>query len=139
MQVRRRNAVMSRSERSGDTNTPCCDYAQAHENRSQHGTAGSRTRRTFLASCGCAALSVSAFGSSILASITKAEAQAGGAPLKVGHLPAGCVSHLLLAMKRDMFAKAGLNVALTQFNGPAENLQALVAGSLDVMHNPWTT
>jgi NitT/TauT family transport system substrate-binding protein len=131
---------MSRSEQSGDTNTPpCCDYAQALENRSQHRTAGSHTRRDFLASCGCAALSVSAFGSSILASITKAEAQAGGAPLKVGHLPAGCVSHLLLAKKRDMFAKAGLNVALTQFNGPAENLQALIAGSLDVMHNPWTT
>ena len=57
----------------------------------------------------------------------------------MGHLPAGCVSHLLLAKKRGMFAEAGLNVELTQFNGPPENLQALVAGSLDLMHNPWTT
>jgi NitT/TauT family transport system substrate-binding protein len=31
-----------------------------------------------------------------------------------------------------------LNVQLTQFNGPGENLQALVAGAQDVIHNPWT-
>jgi NitT/TauT family transport system substrate-binding protein len=56
----------------------------------------------------------------------------------VGHLPAGCVSHLLLANKRGLFKKAGLNVQVTQFNGPNENLQALIEGSQDVIHNPWT-
>jgi NitT/TauT family transport system substrate-binding protein len=58
--------------------------------------------------------------------------------LKVGHLPAGCVSHLLLANKRGMFKEAGLNVQVTQFNGPNENLQALIGGGQDVIHNPWT-
>ncbi|MBD3884505.1 ABC transporter substrate-binding protein [Phormidium tenue FACHB-886] len=58
--------------------------------------------------------------------------------LRVGHLPAGCVSHLLLANKRGMFKEAGLNVQVTQFNGPNENLQALVGGTQDVIHNPWT-
>jgi NitT/TauT family transport system substrate-binding protein len=58
--------------------------------------------------------------------------------LRVGHLPAGCVSHLLLANKRGLFKQAGLNVQLTQFNGPNENLQALVGGAQDVIHNPWT-
>jgi NitT/TauT family transport system substrate-binding protein len=62
----------------------------------------------------------------------------GGVTLRVGHLPAGCVSHLLLANKRGLFQEAGLNVQLTQFNGPGENLQALVAGAQDVIHNPWT-
>jgi NitT/TauT family transport system substrate-binding protein len=38
-----------------------------------------------------------------------------------------------------MFKKAGLDVRLTQFNGPPPNLQALVAGAVDVSHNPWTT
>ncbi len=96
-------------------------------------------RRGFLLSCGCALLSVSAAGAALLAAATRAEAQAGGQLIKVGHLPAGCVSHLLLAKKRGMFKAAGLNAELTQFNGPATNLQALIAGSVDVMHNPWTT
>jgi NitT/TauT family transport system substrate-binding protein len=43
-----------------------------------------------------------------------------------------------LANKRGLFREAGLNVQLTQFNGPGENLQALVAGAQDVIHNPWT-
>ena len=97
------------------------------------------SRRGFLAVCGCGALNISAGGASLLLAATRAEAQAGGQRLRVGHLPAGCVSHLLLAKKRGMFARAGLTVELTQFNGPAENLQALIVGSLDVMHNPWTT
>lgn len=97
------------------------------------------SRRGFLLGCGCAALPISAGGLSILAQATAAEAQAGGALLRVGHLPAGCVSHLLLAKARGMFAAAGLNVELTQFNGPADNLQALVAGAIQLMHNPWTT
>lgn len=62
----------------------------------------------------------------------------GKTTLRVGHLPAGCVSHLLLANKRGMFKQAGLNVQTTQFNGPNENLQALVGGAQDVVHNPWT-
>lgn len=71
---------------------------------------------------------------------TTAEADSDSATtiLRVGHLPAGCVSHLLLANKRGLFQEAGLNVQLTQFNGPGENLQALVAGAQDVIHNPWT-
>jgi NitT/TauT family transport system substrate-binding protein len=97
------------------------------------------SRRGFLAACSCSALAVSSGGAALLAAATRAEAQAGGQRLRVGHLPAGCVSHVLLAKKRGLFAKAGLTVELTQFNGPAENLQALLAGSLDAMHNPWTT
>ncbi len=96
-------------------------------------------RRDFMLGCGCAALTISSFGAALLAKADRAEAATGSRTLKVGHLPAGCVSHLLLAKKRNMFAKAGLNVKLTQFNGPADNLQALVAGGLDLMHNPWTT
>jgi NitT/TauT family transport system substrate-binding protein len=97
------------------------------------------SRRGFLLACGCGALQISASGAALLAAATRAEAQAGGKLLKIGHLPAGCVSHLLLAKKRGMFAKAGLTAELTQFDGPSGNLQALVAGSIDAMHNPWTT
>jgi len=113
----------------------CCE---GRENAGEAAPAAGLSRRGFLA-CGCATLAVSAAGAAMIASTTRAEAQAGGAVLKVGHLPAGCVSHLLLAKKRDMFAEAGLTVEMTQFNGPADNLQALVAGGIDVMHNPWTT
>ncbi len=97
------------------------------------------SRRGFLGGCGCAALRISAGGAALLAVATRAEAQAGGQRLRIGHLPAGCVSHLLLAKRRGLFEKAGLTVELTQFNGPSENLQALLSGSLDAMHNPWTT
>jgi NitT/TauT family transport system substrate-binding protein len=95
-------------------------------------------RRRFLSTCGCTTLAISSVGLALLAAADRAEAQAGGRVLRVGHLPAGCVSHVLLAKQRNLFAAAGLNVQLTQFNGPAENLQALVAGSLDACHNPWT-
>ena len=97
------------------------------------------SRRMFMSACGCVALPISATGMAMLGRAARAEQAAGGALLRAGHLPAGCVSHLLLAKARNMFADAGLNVALTQFNGPAENLQALLAGSLDLMHSPWTT
>ena len=98
-------------------------------------------RRDFLrAGCSCcSALVMTAAAGTMLAAASKAEAAAGGTTLKVGHLPAGCVSHLLLAKKRGMFAKAGLKVDLVQFNGPADNIRALVAGELHMMHNPWTT
>mgnify|MGYP006288502977 FL=1 len=97
------------------------------------------SRRSFLTACGCVALPVSAAGTAMLAAASRAEAQAAGEVLRIGHLPAGCVSHLLLAKATGMFAAAGLNVELTQFNGPADNLQALVAGGIHAMHNPWTT
>jgi NitT/TauT family transport system substrate-binding protein len=97
-----------------------------------------QTRRQFLCSCGCGALAISALGSSLLAAASRAEAAAGGVLLRVGHLPAGCVSHLLLAKVRGDFQRAGLNVELTQFNGPSDNLQALMADRIDVMHSPWT-
>lgn len=95
-------------------------------------------RRRFLCACGCAALAVSAGGAELLWSATRAEAAAGGTVLRAGHLPAGCVSHLLLAKKRGLFEGAGLNVELTQFNGPSEALQALEADSIELMHSPWT-
>ena len=95
-------------------------------------------RRRFVSACGCATLAIGATGAALLAAADRAEAQAGGKVLRIGHLPAGCVSHVLLAKKRNLFAAAGLNVQLTQFNGPGENLQALVAGALDACHNPWT-
>lgn len=98
----------------------------------------SASRRNFLCACGCG-LAISATGAALLAASTKAEAAAGGKLLKVGHLPAGCVQHLLLAKALGLFEKAGLNVELTQFNGPADSLQALVAGKLDAIHGPWTT
>ena len=103
------------------------------------GEAAGLSRRGFLTACGCTALPLSAAGSAMLAAATRAEAQAGGELMRVGHLPAGCVSHLLLAKATGMFADAGLNVELTQFNGPSENLQALVSGGIHAMHNPWTT
>ncbi len=99
------------------------------------------SRRDFLrAGCSCCAtLALTPAAISMLAAAGKAEAAVSSTVLKVGHLPAGCVSHLLLAKKRGMFAAAGLNVELTQFNGPAENIRALVAGGIHMMHNPWTT
>jgi len=97
------------------------------------------SRRNFLTACGCVALPISAVGSAMLASASRAEAQSSNEVLRIGHLPAGCVSHLLLAKATGMFADAGMNVELTQFNGPSDNLQALVAGGIHAMHNPWTT
>ncbi|OGU20546.1 MAG: sulfonate-binding protein [Hydrogenophilales bacterium RIFOXYD1_FULL_62_11] len=98
-------------------------------------------RRDFLrtgCSC-CSALAMTPVAATMLAAASRAEAAASSKLLKVGHLPAGCVSHLLLAKKRGMFAKAGLKVDLIQFNGPADNIRALIAGELHMMHNPWTT
>ncbi|MBD3884501.1 ABC transporter substrate-binding protein [Phormidium tenue FACHB-886] len=108
---------------------------------------GALNRRGFIRSCCLASLafmaSTSCTGngsnqSQTTQSESPAASPAGTTTLRVGHLPAGCVSHLLLANKRGLFKEAGLNVELTQFNGPGENLQALVAGARDVIHNPWT-
>jgi len=95
-------------------------------------------RRRFLCTCGCGMFYATAAGTGLLATATRAEAAAGGAVIRVGHLPAGCVSHLLLAKIRGMFAKAGLNVVLTQFNSPSDSMQALVSDNLELIHSPWT-
>lgn len=108
---------------------------------------GSRTRRGFMRACCLASLGFIAANcaaqqndsaSGISSSPAASPSTSGGKTLRVGHLPAGCVSHLLLANKRGLFKEAGLNVQLTQFNGPGENLQALVGGAQDIIHNPWT-
>lgn len=96
------------------------------------------SRRSFICACGCGMLALSAAGTAMLAAASKVEAATGGPLLRVGHLPAGCVSHLLLAKLRGDFAAAGLQVQLIQFNSPSDELQALLAGRLDVMHGPWT-
>jgi NitT/TauT family transport system substrate-binding protein len=99
------------------------------------------TRRSFLGSfCSCcASLAIAPAGLALLATVDKSEAQSASGTVRVGHLPAGCVSHLLLAKKRGLFEKAGVHAQITQFNGPAENILALQSGKLDLMHNPWTT
>lgn len=100
---------------------------------------GALNRRGFLR--GCCIASLAFIASTSCRNQQSSESQSSTSSkttLRVGHLPAGCVSHLLLANKRGLFKEAGLNVQLTQFNGPGENLQALVAGAQDVIHNPWT-
>jgi NitT/TauT family transport system substrate-binding protein len=101
---------------------------------------GELTRQQFLGRCcaTCFALATGGSLSSLLAGCGGDGDSGAGTTLRISHLPAGCVQHLLLANKRGMFAKEGLNVKLTQFNGPGENIQAFVAGAHDVMHNPWT-
>lgn len=96
------------------------------------------SRRQFLCACGCGLLAVSAAGSALLATASKAEAATGGPILRIGHMPAGCVAHLLLAKVRGDFAAAGIQVEVTQFNSPADALQSLLANRLDIMHAPWT-
>lgn len=105
---------------------------------------GSLDRRGFIRGCCLASLAFLASVSCDRQQSAQSEGEAdsadsaGGTTLRVGHLPAGCVSHLMLANQRGLFKEAGLNVRLTQFNGPGENLQALVAEAQDVIHNPWT-
>jgi NitT/TauT family transport system substrate-binding protein len=97
------------------------------------------TRRGMLRACCLASLAFLAANCGRTQSpLTQTQAADSKTVLRVGHLPAGCVSHLLLANKRGLFKEAGLNVQVTQFNGPNENLQALVGGAQDVIHNPWT-
>jgi NitT/TauT family transport system substrate-binding protein len=124
-----------------DMHAPCHahgDNCQAEADEAEPRGSG-LDRRTFLSACGCATLTLSSTGLAMLGRASKAEAAVSDMQLKIGHLPAGCVSHLLLAKARNMFADAGLNVEITQFNGPADNLQALVSGGIHAMHNPWTT
>ena len=99
------------------------------------------TRRKFLGACCATGFGIVASGSiaAILAACGSESSAAGATTLRVGHLPAGCIQHLLLAQINGLFKKAGLNVVLTQFDGPPPNLQSLVTGAIDVSHNPWTT
>ena len=99
------------------------------------------TRRKFLGACCATGFGIVASGpiAAILSACGSASTLSGASTLRVGHLPAGCIQHLLLAQINGLFKKEGLNVVLTQFDGPPPNLQALVAGSIDVSHNPWTT
>lgn len=95
-------------------------------------------RRRFLqAGCACGVLGLSSAGLALLGSSSSVAANTHEV-VRAGHLPAGCISHLLLAAKRGLFQQAGLNPQITQFNGPMENLRALQVGALDVAHNPWT-
>lgn len=116
------------------------DHSLAHPAATAMGA--ELSRRRFLGSCCTAGFALVGGGalSSFLAGCGEGQGgnQSAGKTLRVGHLPAGCVQHLLLANKRGMFAKESLNVRLTQFNGPGENIQALIAGAQDVIHNPWT-
>ncbi len=99
------------------------------------------TRRKFLGACCATGFGIVASGpiAAILSACGSESTLSSASTLRVGHLPAGCIQHLLLAQINGLFKKEGLNVLLTQFDGPPPNLQALVAGSIDVSHNPWTT
>jgi NitT/TauT family transport system substrate-binding protein len=99
------------------------------------------TRRKFLGACCATGFGIVAGGpiAAILSACGSESTLTSASTLRVGHLPAGCIQHLLLAQINGLFKKEGLNVVLTQFDGPPPNLQALVAGSIDVSHNPWTT
>jgi NitT/TauT family transport system substrate-binding protein len=98
------------------------------------------SRRRFLGACCATGFGIVASGSlaSVLSACGSGSSSTAGT-IRVGHLPAGCIQHLLLASKRGLFKKAGLDVQLQQFDGPPPNLQALVGGSIDISHNPWTT
>jgi len=99
------------------------------------------TRRKFLGACCATGFGIVASGpiAAILSACGSESTLTSASTLRVGHLPAGCIQHLLLAQINGLFKKEGLNVVLTQFDGPPPNLQALVTGSIDVSHNPWTT
>src|SRR5258708_20248804 len=101
---------------------------------------GPSRRRLMQSFCaGCGWLGIAPAGLALLAATGRTEAATAQGTIRVGHLPAGCVSHLLLAKARGMFEKAGINAQLTQFNGPDQNILALQSGNVDVAHNPWTT
>lgn len=116
------------------------EETSAARERTAASIVGELTRQQFLGRCcaTCFALSTGGTLASMLAGCGGDDESAARTTLRVSHLPAGCVQHLLLAHKRGLFAKEGLNVKLAQFNGPGENIQSFVAGAHDVMHNPWT-
>jgi len=119
----------------------CCAPSSAANDGIIRVLASDITRRKFLGACCATGFGIVASGSiaSILAACGSESTLSGASTLRVGHLPAGCIQHLLLAQINGLFKKEGLNVVLTQFDGPPPNLQSLVAGKIDVSHNPWTT
>jgi NitT/TauT family transport system substrate-binding protein len=123
---------------TGGTRKPCCP--EEERGGIADLIAADVTRRKFMGACCATGFGIVASGSiaSLLAGCGNEPSSSAGT-LRVGHLPAGCIQHLLLAHKNGLFKKAGLNVQLTQFDGPPPNLQALVSGAIDVSHNPWTT
>lgn len=98
----------------------------------------SNQRRRLLKAGVFSALTLSTAGYRLMGRSGRAEAAAGGQTIRVGHMPAGCISHLLLAKQYGLFEKAGLHVIPHQFNAPSEALQALLSGHLTLMHGPWT-
>jgi len=89
------------------------------------------SRRSFMCACGCGMLALSSVGTALLAAASKVEAATGGPLLRVGHMPAGCVSHLLLAKLRGDFAAAG-NDQTSQTTSPPHDQTPRAAGS------PWS-
>src|SRR4051794_32944236 len=69
------------------------------------------TRRKFLGACCATGFGIVASGSiaSLLSACGNTSSSSAGT-IRVGHLPAGCIQHLLLAQKNGLFKKAGLNV-----------------------------
>jgi len=123
----------------------CCTPAESPQVTAPDGIirvlASDISRRRFLGACCATGFGIVASGSiaAILAACGSQSTLTSASTLRVGHLPAGCIQHLLLAQINGLFTKAGLNVVLTQFDGPPPNLQSLIAGAIDVSHNPWTT
>jgi len=123
----------------------CCTPAESPQATAPDGIvrilASDISRRRFLGACCATGFGIVAGGpiAAILAACGSESMLTSASTLRVGHLPAGCIQHLLLAQINGLFKKAGLNVVLTQFDGPPPNLQSLVAGAIDVSHNPWTT
>ena len=119
----------------------CCTPASSPRDGIVRVLASDITRRKFLGACCATGFGIVASGpiAAILAACGSESAASAASTLRVGHLPAGCIQHLLLAQINGLFKKAGLNVVLTQFDGPPPNLQSLVTGAIDVSHNPWTT
>jgi NitT/TauT family transport system substrate-binding protein len=100
---------------------------------------GALTRRAFLGRCCAGGFALAAGGSAAgVLSGCSGDDTAGLITLRVGYLRSAGVQHLLLAQTRRMFAREGLTVTLTRFDSPEENLNALVNGTQDVIHNPWT-
>ena len=126
----------------GSTVLDCCPTpARGADDGIVRVLASDISRRRFLGACCATGFGIVASGpiAAILAACGSESTLTSASTLRVGHLPAGCIQHLLLAQINGLFKKEGLNVVLTQFDGPPPNLQALVTGSIDVSHNPWTT
>ncbi len=58
--------------------------------------------------------------------------------LRAGHLVGGCMAPLFLADATGLFSNEGLDVELSFFGNPGDNIASLVAGANDVVHNPFS-